>query len=230
VAIPENSQKLLRGRRTDGDQTSQRILDAAGALFAANGFAETTSKAIAQQAEADQASINYHFGSRSGLYQATLAEAHRQLITLGALEVIVESEQAATDKLAQFIDLLAHSVSSEQGWPLQLLARELLSPSSHLQVLLTQEVQPKLALVLRILSEASGIEIDDPVLLRCLVSVVAPCLMLVVVGGRLPGPAQIVRQMSKKELSRHFHIFAQAGLLAVSQERLAQKAKTKRAK
>ena len=62
--------------RADGEVTRSRILEAAGELIALHGFAETPSKAIATQAGVDLASINYHFGSRGGLYQAVLIEAH----------------------------------------------------------------------------------------------------------------------------------------------------------
>ena len=55
-----------RGTRADGELTRTRILETAGQLFAAHGFAATPSKAIAAQAEVDLASINYHFGSRNG--------------------------------------------------------------------------------------------------------------------------------------------------------------------
>ena len=52
--------------RKDGAETYLRILTAAGKLFAEQGFASTTNKAVAQHAQVDLASINYHFGNRSG--------------------------------------------------------------------------------------------------------------------------------------------------------------------
>ena len=80
-----------RASRTDGEATRARILQAAGELFGSRGFAETTSKAVAAHAGVDLASINYHFGSRSGLYQATLIEAHRRLFTVDALSQLVHA-------------------------------------------------------------------------------------------------------------------------------------------
>jgi AcrR family transcriptional regulator len=205
--------------RTDGDNTSRRILDAAGPLFAASGFAETTNKAIAQQAGVDLASINYHFGGRGGLYQATLAEAHRQLIKLGDLESIDASGLPAVDKLARLIDVLLGAAFTGDGWPVRLLAREILAPSSYLSVLMNQEIQPKLVIVQRILSHVSGIPPDDPALLRCMISVAAPCLMLVVAGSHVPGPAESIRQMPKNVLARHLYTFAVAGLTAIGEQK-----------
>lgn len=61
-----------REARKDGEATRLRILEAAGELCATLGFGETSNKAVAAKAEVDLASINYHFGSRNGLYQAVL--------------------------------------------------------------------------------------------------------------------------------------------------------------
>ena len=38
-------------RRTDGEVTRMRILEAAGELFAADGYAQTTAKAVAERAK-----------------------------------------------------------------------------------------------------------------------------------------------------------------------------------
>jgi TetR/AcrR family transcriptional regulator, regulator of cefoperazone and chloramphenicol sensitivity len=62
-----------RSLRADGEATRAKILESAGRLFAAQGYAEATSKEIAADADVDLASINYHFGSRSGLYLTVLA-------------------------------------------------------------------------------------------------------------------------------------------------------------
>ena len=58
---------MSRAGRSDGDLTKSKILDAAGRLIAQDGFAKTTSKAIAKLAEVDLAAINYHFDGRDGL-------------------------------------------------------------------------------------------------------------------------------------------------------------------
>lgn len=210
--------RMKRITRSDGDQTSRDILEAAGPLFAQAGFAETTAKTIAERAGADVASINYHFGGRAQLYQATLLEAHRRLVSLSELEVLAASNQPAMEKFVQLLDILLDVALQPDGWPAHLLAREVLSPSSHFQVVLDAEIEPKLAVVQRILSEATGIPAGDPALLRCIVSVAAPCLMLAVAASGVPGPVRTLRQMSREDLSAHMHIFATAGVAAVAHQ------------
>src|SRR3954463_6310084 len=109
------SSPQVRRPRADGAVTRARILECAGALFAATGYAETTSKAIAAAAGVDLASINYHFGSRTGVYQAALVEAHRRLITLDVLEGLERSELPARAKLSQLIEALVNSALTRRG-------------------------------------------------------------------------------------------------------------------
>ncbi len=206
--------KPARSMRSDGEATRARIMEAAGELFASLGFAETTGKAIAAHAHVDLASINYHFGSRSGLYQAVLIEGHRRLVDHAGLRRLAEGSLPATEKLRLLIEALVDRYMQASGWHVRVLARELLSPSSHMQVMAQDELLPKLRSVLRILGEITAIPEGDPALLRCLVSVVAPCAMLVVIGGGITGQAQEVLKMPRAALTSHLTLFALAGLNA----------------
>lgn len=207
-----------RSPRTDGEATRARLLEAAGQLFSQQGFAETTGKAIAQRAGADLASINYHFGSRNGLYQAVLLEAHRQILDLQDLQRIAASGLSAQQRLHALLTGLVERAQQPEAWAPRVLARELMAPSSHLQVLLDEAVPPKIVAIAQILSEISGIPTDDPALLRCLLSVAAPCMMLIVIGHDLPGPLQPVMRSPSQPLVAHLHSFAIAGLEAVGKE------------
>ena len=51
-------------------RTAKQILDAAEALFADQGFVETTMRQITREADVNLAAINYHFGSKQGLIQS----------------------------------------------------------------------------------------------------------------------------------------------------------------
>lgn len=211
--------KVVRGVRTDGEATRARILEAAGELFAAAGFAETTNKAVAAKAGVDLASINYHFGSRNGLYQAVLAEAHRRLMDLADLQQLALSPLPATDKLKVLIDHLVQKAAvGSEGWHLTVLAAEVLAPSSHIQVLFQSEVPMKASLVVGILSEITGIPADDPALLRCLLSVAAPCLLLQIGRRGIPGTVQTILRTPREVVVEHLHRFAIAGLEAIGHD------------
>ena len=208
-----------RGLRSDGETTRSRILEAAGELFAARGYAETTNKAVAARAQVDLASINYHFGTRGNLYQRVLTTAHGRLLGVAELRQLVESEAAATAKLRQLIEhVVARATEEPQAWHLRVIAREVLAPTSHLEVLFLEEASPKIVLVKRLLSNITKIPAEDPATTRCLLSVVAPCLMLLVGGRHFPGPLQEVIQMPAATIANHLYHFAMGGLAAIAEE------------
>ena len=58
---------------TGGRDTRADLVQAARALFASLGFERTTMRAVATKAGVDVALIYHHFGSKTGLLEATLA-------------------------------------------------------------------------------------------------------------------------------------------------------------
>lgn len=71
--------------------TQEKILNAAEALFAEQGFEQTSLRQITTEAEVNLASVNYHFGSKKSLIQAVMARY---------LEVFMPSLQAELEQLA----------------------------------------------------------------------------------------------------------------------------------
>lgn len=204
-----------RGSRADGKATRAKILEHAGQLFAQSGYAETTSQAIAQSTGVDLAAINYHFGSRDALYQVVLAEGHRRFFDMHDLRALARVDLTPRNKLGLFLHVLMERFIDHPDWHLRVYARELLAPSSHLQVLIDTEAVPKLQLLMGILHDITGIALDDPALVRCLVSVMAPCLMAAIAGQNFPGPAGQLAKMSAVTLATHFVRFSLGGLDAM---------------
>lgn len=205
-----------RGRRPDGDITRQRILDAAGQLIAERGYAEATSKAICALAQCNLAAVNYHFGSREGLYRAVLKEMHQHLISLEQLQQLACSDRPARERLVDLIRALTLNVINGKRWQARLWSRELLTPSPYVSELIAEEAMPKSRLVLSLLGELTGIGVDDPALLRCLFSVIAPVMMLQVISRDIPTPLSGLFEQSEEALAEHLVRFALAGLDAVT--------------
>ena len=211
-----------REPRKDGEATRTRILEAAGELFAAQGFAESSNKAVAAKAEVDLASINYHFGSRNGLYLAVLDEARRRFLDISNLQRILQAPQPATDKLRALIEQVVHKASSGRGsWHLRVLAAELLTPSSHGQALQGTAPQ-KLMLLKGLFSEISGLALDDPALTRCILCVTAPWAMLLIGPRGGSGAVQEILGMPPAQVCEQLYRFALAGLRDAGQSPLAQ--------
>ncbi|ARU93679.1 TetR/AcrR family transcriptional regulator [Tatumella citrea] len=213
---------MSRERRSDGELTRIKILEAAGQLIAEHGLAHTTNKSIASAAGVDLAAINYHFGGRDGLYLAVLSMAHQHYLDGDKLARLAASPVHPDEKLGAFIEIFISKMNEECGWYRRVLARELLAPSVQLADFVNSEGLGKIKSVRKIVSEAAGISEDDPALLPCMLSVIAPCMMLIVAGNRIPGPVSEVAAMQAQELTDHFKRFSLAGLKAIKDSKKSQ--------
>jgi AcrR family transcriptional regulator len=63
-----------RAVRSDGEQSRERLLHSALALFAQHGYAKTSTRDIADAAGTNLAAISYYFGDKAGLYRAVFVE------------------------------------------------------------------------------------------------------------------------------------------------------------
>ncbi|GAA6133582.1 transcriptional regulator PsrA [Oceaniserpentilla sp. 4NH20-0058] len=94
--------------------TVTRILDAAEALFAERGFAETSLRSITTRADVNLAAVNYHFGSKKALIQAVFSRF------LGPFYKLVEAsldnhEKTQPDTVLSIEDILhfvAHAMTA----------------------------------------------------------------------------------------------------------------------
>lgn len=66
--------------RQRGEDTRRRILDTALALFAAEGFDGASTRGIAERAGVNLPAIQYYFGSKEGLYRATITHIGEQVV------------------------------------------------------------------------------------------------------------------------------------------------------
>jgi TetR/AcrR family transcriptional regulator, regulator of cefoperazone and chloramphenicol sensitivity len=67
-------------RRQSQAEARQRLLDAAGELFAEKGFRLAGTREICRKAGTDIAAIHYHFGNKENLYEAVLRYADHLLV------------------------------------------------------------------------------------------------------------------------------------------------------
>jgi len=66
--------------------TRMRIIKAAARIFAEHGYEGASIRNIVANADVNQAAINYHFGSKEGLYRAVLS---------GALQALLETDESS---------------------------------------------------------------------------------------------------------------------------------------
>ena len=164
-------------KREDGKETRALIIECAGNLIGNLGYEKVTSKAICQMAKVNLAAVNYHFGSRDGLYLAVLEEVHNYFISLDALQRLYASDCTSKEKIERFFDFFLESVLDEKSWHVKVWAREVLAPSSFVKQVLSEQALPKISVVMKIFSEYTGLAEDDPKLYTCYFSAMSPLMM-----------------------------------------------------
>ena len=145
-------------------ETKTRILDAAEHLFAENGYHGTSLRMITSAAEANLASVNYHFGSKEALIQAVI---ERRLLPLNQLrvkrlEAIREEARSAASPpdvrkiLTAFIEPTLSLRNAGPGSKdfIELISRALADPNDTARNIFIERVMPVFPLLPQCLAEA----------------------------------------------------------------------------
>ncbi len=96
-------------------ETVERILDAAEALFAERGFAETSLRTITSTAGVNLAAVNYHFGSKKALIQAIFVRYLDPLADAVSDELNQVEESNKNLSITDLLLLLTRSVYKVHG-------------------------------------------------------------------------------------------------------------------
>lgn len=209
---------LARQARSDGDQTRAAIIRAAGELFGEQGYDRTTSKAICQHANVNMAAINYHFGSRDGLYLAVLREVHANLMSLNNLQALAEADFPPAERLRNIIHEFTWLIFDENRWEFRVWIREILSPSPLWDQIQQEQLRPKFNLVGNVIAEICGKQEDDPQILSLMLSVMSPFVLLLLAIRSPSSPIEGLFERSSEEIAESLWNFAMAGLKAYNEK------------
>jgi len=117
--------------------TKDRILTSAVGLFASQGYAATSVRQICEAAGANVASVNYHFGSKRGLYDASLDYARARSNEANPwVDLDTDrdfwSGHPPLERLEYFVAMLIDHTLTNQGKPSDLsrmMIHEMLDPT-----------------------------------------------------------------------------------------------------
>lgn len=159
------------------DDTRNRLIDAAGQIFADKGFKSANIREICQQARANVAAINYHFGDKEQLYLEAVRQAYR---TCAAQTPLPEWDEGVPPeaRLRDFIRTLLTRVivDREPAWHMQLWMRELAQPTAACAEWVREYVQPMAAMLRGILHQVLPQSTPETDSFMTAMSIVAQCL------------------------------------------------------
>jgi AcrR family transcriptional regulator len=198
-------------------KTRNAIMEAAGEIFAEEGYPKATVRDICHQAGANIAAINYHFGDKKGLYLAVLK--HYQELSFQAYppNLGIEKTQSPEEKLKAFIRSFLMRIMDDgrPAWFGKLLAREFTQPTWAFDILVEETIRPSFQLLTGIVSAILNKGKKERKVLLCSMSIVGQCLyfrhshpvITRLFPGEVFGPKQI------DELTEHITRVSLYGLL-----------------
>jgi TetR/AcrR family transcriptional regulator, regulator of cefoperazone and chloramphenicol sensitivity len=207
-------------------ETRQRLLDAAGKLFAERGFKDVSIREICKEADANIAAVNYYFRDKAGLYRELLS--HMIDVTWKCerekLERDLEGkpfEEKLYIYIRRFVGDLLKDPDERTMVLHQLLSREMADPSPEFEVVFENGMRPNFQLLSRIVGEIAGLPPDDPLVVNCTNSTMGQCLIY---GSAkklskyfAPG-VDFASDGVIDGIARHITQFSLAGIRAASQQ------------
>ena len=211
---------MKKNQRDDGKATQEKLLLCAGRLIAKQGYAATTAKEICALAGTNTAAINYHFGSREGLYKELLSLVHREFLKRDELKLLAATKKSPGEKLEMFLDMFVSQVMTDQSWPVEVWAREIINPSPCFIEIISNVALPKGMIMAGIFSEYTGIPLTAPKLYSCMLSFMAPFMLIFLGRHNSINYRQILpAAYPEAELLANLKRFAFAGLDAFCEKR-----------
>lgn len=197
-------------------ETRERLLAAAGEVFAARGFRAATIREICQRAGANVAAVNYHFSDKEGLYFAVLksgAEAALQKYppTLG-----LGPAATAEERLHAFVRSLLFRIADKgkSAWHGKLISHEMAEPTQALPALIDTVYGPVLQQLEGTVRELLGRRVAGAVLRQCLLSILGQCLYFHYARPAIQHihPEQGFEPVDIECLAKHITQFSLAGI------------------
>ncbi len=151
--------------------TKQKLIEAAGEVFALKGFRDATVRDICEKAGANVAAINYHFGDKEKLYAEVFRYVHE--VDCQVSEQTYLHVKCPKEGLRLYIETMLKKMlmPGKFSWKGTLMAREMVDPSPVLDEVVKTWVKPLADELNRIVSEIIKQPTDSMAVRLCASSV-----------------------------------------------------------
>lgn len=148
----------MRGEQHSQTATQEKLLLAAGEVFAERGYKDATVREICDRAEANVAAVSYHFGDKAGLYAAVLEYAYKLASQRTPVEAFFAKARTREERLTALVEMMFTRIidPGRPSWHGVLMAREMVEPTPALDRVVAQAIAPMWERVREIVREFLG--------------------------------------------------------------------------
>ncbi len=161
--------------------TRGRLIEAAGEVFAAQGYRAATVQMICQKARANVAAINYHFGDKENLYFEALRHGRDQLLAELFAEPAIKPDESSEAALARFVRSYLEGLlgAASPDWHRRIVAREMAEPTAMLDRFVKTCIRPQHDRGVGIIRVLAAGRLTEEQMLLVWRSVIGQCLLYV---------------------------------------------------
>ena len=150
-----------RSKRKRTELTRDKLIEAAGHVFAERGYRAATIREICRRAGANVASVNYTFGDKMGLYTEVLRHSVRAAKT-AAMSAALDANLSAEETIRAVIRARLMSLCQGTGpdWHLRLVIHEFSQPTPAMARVVDEGMRPIYDRVRKAVGEVIGLPPD----------------------------------------------------------------------
>jgi AcrR family transcriptional regulator len=161
-----------------GEETRTHLLNISSKIFAERGYQSTTHQEISSQAEVNISSVNYHFGSKEGLYIAVWEYLYSQVQNQ---HKSMDSKMTPQKRVCSHIEEILDAIldSGERGLFERLIHHEMRSPSPMHATLFNTYIEPKHTSLQQAIASLLKVETDHHAVTVAIHMIISPAVTLI---------------------------------------------------
>ncbi|MGD0462962.1 MAG: CerR family C-terminal domain-containing protein [Tepidisphaeraceae bacterium] len=161
--------------------TKHKLLEAAGEVFAEQGFERATIKEITDRAGVAMAAVNYHFSDKQELYYQVIKLVHQLGMEAAAVIINPDPSMSPTDQFREYVRKFLRSMldPTRPAWFVTIMMREMRQPSEATERLMDEIFRPHARALENLVNRLVGRQIPHRKTILIAQSIISQCVFLV---------------------------------------------------
>jgi TetR/AcrR family transcriptional regulator, regulator of cefoperazone and chloramphenicol sensitivity len=172
----------MKAQREDAVRTKKSLLAAAGEVFAEKGYRDATIAEICEQAKANVAAVNYHFGDKETLYIEAWRHSFSCSLKTHPPDGGVSEDARPEERLRGQVEALLHRMADKNNKEFLIVHRELANPTGLLEEVMRRDLRPLRDKMETVIRELLGPATSDMQARFCAIGVVSQCISPILIS------------------------------------------------